>query len=54
MQCPKCGKFVGNITAWVNGLDEITKVEGDCKVHGTVDVTDQDWCYEQFFPPEEA
>ena len=52
--CPECGKFVGDIRATVSGIDEdITKVTGVCKKHGKVDVTDQDWIYEDFFPEEE-
>ena len=53
--CP-CGRFVGHITAEVSvsGIDKkIVKVTEVCKKHGVVDVTDQDWIYEDFFPPEE-
>jgi len=47
-----CGRFVGNIKAKLTADNEITKVTGVCKKHGVVDVTDQEWCYEDFFPEE--
>lgn len=46
--CPKCGRFVKEISIFANGLDEIVKVEGVCKKHGIVDVTNQDWDYDDF------
>ncbi|GAI05989.1 unnamed protein product [marine sediment metagenome] len=54
MNCPKCGKFVGNIEATRNGLEYITKVEGICKTHGKVDLTDQEWDYDEFVFGKEA
>lgn len=49
-----CGRFVGNIKATIVGIDDrIIKVTGVCKKHGVVDITDQDWTYEDFFPEEE-
>ena len=46
--CPKCGKFCGNIQGTFNGLEQLIKVEGDCKTHGTVDLTGQSWSAEDF------
>ena len=46
--CPKCGKFCGEIEALVNEIDGIKKVEGKCKAHGKVDLSDQSWGYEDF------
>ena len=40
--CPLCGKFVSNVIAWTKG-ERIETVEGKCKKHGDVDITDQDW-----------
>jgi len=54
VNCPKCGKFVGNIEATRNGLEYITKVEGICKTHGKVDLTDQEWDYDEFVFGKEA
>ena len=46
--CPKCGKFCGNIVGQISEAEGLSKVEGDCKTHGTVDLTDQSWAYEDF------
>lgn len=46
--CPKCGKFCGNIMGEINEIDGLRKVEGDCKDHGTVDLTGQSWAIEDF------
>lgn len=49
MKCPQCGKFLKECVATVGkGGDEISRVEGQCKTHGTVEPTD--WCWEDFFP----
>jgi len=53
-KCPKCGRFCGDITAHLNRDGAIRFVIGVCKKHGAVDLTDQDWCYEDFFPGVEA
>ncbi len=46
-----CSKFVANVVAVINGLQEIIRIEGDCKRHGRVDVTQSsDWDYEDFDP----
>lgn len=46
--CPKCGRFVGNILGTTNDLNGLVRVEGNCKKHGTVDITDQEWSCEEF------
>lgn len=51
IQCMDCGRFCKNVIAWFNGLDEIVKVEGNCKKCGHVDLTNSNWTYEQFQPP---
>ena len=50
--CPKCGKFCGNITASrrENGLAEVT---GKCKDHGEVDLSRQAWSFDEFFSGED-
>lgn len=50
MKCLYCGRFCADVLASVNGFDQITKVEGVCRRCGKVDLTDADWCYEEFFP----
>lgn len=52
-RCPKCGRFVSNVKATVNFLDEIVKVKGTCTKHNVVDCTNSDWWYEDFFPEGE-
>jgi hypothetical protein len=46
--CPACGKFCKNIIGTANS-EKLVKVEGTCKIHGVVDLTDQSWSYEDFF-----
>jgi hypothetical protein len=46
--CPKCGYWVGAIVGTMNGLGELLKVTGVCKVHGEVDITSQDWSWDDF------
>ena len=48
MKCPKCGRFVSNIYALVNGNGDIKEVNADCKRCGVVHP--RDWDYETFFP----
>lgn len=44
MKCPKCGKFLAEVTAYCIGPDRaIAKVAGKCKQHGEVYPTDWDW-----------
>jgi hypothetical protein len=50
MKCPECGKFLKDVTAMVNGFDEIKEVEGYCRTHGKVRPTD--WAYWDFYPEE--
>ena len=46
MKCPICGKFVSKIIAFINGNDEIVKVEAHCKTCGLV--SPDDWEYDDF------
>lgn len=48
MKCPKCGWFLKNVVATVNGLEEIIKVQGECKRCGVVEPND--WAWDDFFP----
>lgn len=48
MKCPHCGRFCKDVHAFKNGLGVISKVEGYCSKCGTVDLTNQDWDYEDF------
>lgn len=41
-RCPKCGRFLSRVVAFFNGLDDILKVTGECKRHGTVEPEDWD------------
>lgn len=52
IQCPKCGRFCKNVMAEINGFDQIIRVDGDCKIHGKVDLTEAEWSYDDFSPPE--
>jgi hypothetical protein len=48
MKCPKCGRFLKNVMADIDGDNNVTEVEGTCSKHGKVNPTD--WDYEDFFP----
>lgn len=53
--CPKCGQYVSQIKAKVVGWLEpecIDSVSAVCWRHGMVDVSDQDWWWEDFYPEE--
>ena len=52
-KCPVCGKFVKDVIALMNEYGEIIIITGKCKTHGKVDVSNSDWCYEDFFPERE-
>jgi hypothetical protein len=52
-QCPKCGRFVGRILGTVSEAIGLVKVEGICKTHGEVDLTEQDWSHDDFVRDEE-
>ena len=55
--CPKCGRFCGKIMGTFDGFTEqLTKVEGICKIHGKVDLTSQSWGADDFdyYGQEEA
>ncbi len=47
MKCPECGKFLSKVEATVNGFEEIVKVNGECKKHGTVEP--KDWEADDFY-----
>jgi hypothetical protein len=47
-QCPICKKFLGDIYAYFNDLDEITRVTGICKQHGKQEVPRSHWDYSDF------
>lgn len=44
IRCPKCKRFVGNITYKINGFDDISDVRGTCKKHGRVEALWDDYC----------
>ena len=48
--CPQCHKFLGKVKYWIDGNDDITKVIGDCKKHGTVEPNS--WDYDDLIPEE--
>lgn len=50
--CPKCGKFCGDITGYGN-CQGLQKVTGVCKIHGKVDLSKQDWGFDDFFSEED-
>jgi len=47
--CPKCGKWVGSITGYINEEIGLIKVIGTCKVHDEVDITKQEWTFDDFW-----
>lgn len=49
--CPKCGRFCGDIGAIANS-EGLISVDGICKKHGTVDLTNQEWSWDEFFGSE--
>ena len=50
--CPKCGKFCADITATINELEGVKSVTGKCKKHQAVDLTNQEWSWEDFVREE--
>jgi len=46
--CPKCGKFCGEITAHGNEHQGIIKIMGTCKVHGRIELTESEFRYDDF------
>jgi hypothetical protein len=46
--CPKCGRFCGDIVGTIKPDCGLVRVEGQCRTHGTVDLSKQDWDYEDF------
>lgn len=47
--CPKCGKWVGNIVGRINDEVGLIKVAGVCTTHGEVDISHQDWIFDDFW-----
>lgn len=48
-KCPKCGWFCSGIRMTTSHFGEcIGTVTGNCKQHGKVDLTDQEWSWEDF------
>ena len=48
MKCPQCGKFCKDVFALMDADGNVKRVEGVCIKHGKVDLTNEDWSYEQF------
>jgi len=46
--CPKCGRFCGSVTARYDRNGGIASVDGICRVHATVDLSEQDWEWDDF------
>ena len=51
--CPQCGKFCGDIRGFVNPGVGLLGVVGKCSQHGDVDLSVQDWAFEEFCESEE-
>ena len=47
-KCPRCGKYLKDVVALVDGFDQVKKVEGKCKKHGVIETND--WEYWDFYP----
>ncbi len=52
--CPRCGRWCSAITGWGGEEEGLRRVTGICKVHGEVDLSKQDWSYDDFFKEMEA
>ena len=50
--CPKCGRFVCQIKGLVRA-GVLEGVTGVCSTHGKVDLSHQDWGYEDFLADQE-
>jgi len=46
--CPKCGQFCGQITAYGNEHQGITKIMGTCRTHGRIELTESELGYDDF------
>ena len=46
--CPKCGKWCGNIEGVVGEVIGLKSVSGVCKDHGKVDLSHQEWGFDDF------
>ena len=47
--CPKCGRFCGAIVGFGSEDRGLYEVRGECHRHGDVDLTGQEWSWEDFF-----
>lgn len=50
-KCPKCGWFCADITATANE-EGLQSVSGICRQHGKMDLSKQEWSWEDFFGEE--
>ena len=50
--CPGCGRFCGGISAMGHEMMGLVGVTGICKTHGEVDLTGQEWSWDDFFGPD--
>jgi len=48
INCPKCGKFCSEITAYGNEHQGITRIMGTCKTHGRIELTESELGYDDF------
>jgi hypothetical protein len=48
-QCPKCGRFCSKIKGFGNDFHGLVKVTGICNRHKTVDLSNQDYEYDDFW-----
>lgn len=46
--CPICGKWCAHIEGTISEEKGLTKVEGICKTHGRVDLSNQSWDIDSF------
>ncbi|HUS46135.1 MAG TPA: hypothetical protein VM219_08930 [Phycisphaerae bacterium] len=46
--CPKCGRFCGDVVGTTSESRGLERVEGTCRQHGRVDLSKQEWSYEDF------
>jgi len=54
-KCPKCGWFCSNIRATTKEYGEcLGTVTGECRQHGKLDLSKQDWALEDFNFEEEG
>lgn len=42
-QCPKCGRFYGKTTYWVNGVGDVVRTEANCSRCGPIAPSVSHW-----------